>query len=118
MRLDHALHELEVLVAPQMRAKRLTVTYAPVDASVVVRAFYGNHPAFPVPMEYGFALHLAAEGRHVTGMTACAALLGCPLPVACSPSAARAPTTPKPVARRRARSVLAFGCARGSLSAD
>ena len=32
------------------------VVVASVIASVVVRAFYGNHPAFPVPMEYGFAL--------------------------------------------------------------
>src|SRR5688500_16987350 len=38
-----------------------------------------------------------------------------PPPVACSlrfRAAARAPTTPKPVARRRARSVLGFACAR------
>jgi chloride channel protein, CIC family len=32
------------------------VVVASVIASVVVRAFYGNHPAFPIPMEYGFAL--------------------------------------------------------------
>ncbi|HEX6939973.1 MAG TPA: chloride channel protein [Longimicrobiales bacterium] len=33
------------------------VVVASVVAAVVSRSFFGNHPAFPIPMEYGYALH-------------------------------------------------------------
>ncbi len=33
------------------------VVVSSVVAAVVSRGFFGNHPAFPIPMEYGYALH-------------------------------------------------------------